>query len=107
MYVAGLIPGVLLAAGLADRHGRRAVAGLGLVAAALGSVLLAASMTSFVLLCSSRVLAGVGVGVGMSVGASWIKELSCAPHDGRATPTAGAARYSMTRTPGFATRSRL
>lgn len=102
MYVVGLIPGMLLAAGLSDRHGRRAVAILGLVAAALGSVLLAASMKSFVLLCSGRVLAGIGVGVGMSVGSSWIKELSCAPHDVRATPTAGARRSSMTLTLGFA-----
>lgn len=62
MYVVGLIPGMLLAAGLSDRHGRRAVAILGLAAAALGSVLLAASMTSFVLLCAGRVLAGIGVG---------------------------------------------
>jgi MFS family permease len=68
MYVVGLVPGMLLAAGLSDRHGRRPIAIIGLLAAALASVLLAASMTDFVLLCVGRVLAGIGVGVGMSVG---------------------------------------
>src|SRR5699024_11821710 len=89
MYVVGLIPGMLLAAGLSDRHGRRVVAVAGLAAAALASVLLAAGIGSFAVLCAGRVLAGIGVGVGMSVGSSWIKELSSAPHDLRATPTAG------------------
>ncbi|ATG53384.1 MFS transporter [Brachybacterium ginsengisoli] len=102
MYVVGLIPGMLLAAGLSDRHGRRPIAIIGLLAAALASVLLAASMTDFVLLCVGRVLAGIGVGVGMSVGSSWIKELSSAPHDPHAAPTAGARRSSMTLTLGFA-----
>ncbi|MGO1283676.1 MAG: MFS transporter [Brachybacterium sp.] len=102
MYVVGLIPGMLLAAGLSDRHGRRVVAVGGLLAAALASMLLAAGMGSFAMLCAGRVLAGIGVGVGMSVGSSWIKELSCAPHDARATPTAGARRSSMTLTLGFA-----
>ena len=102
MYVAGLVPGMLLAAGLSDHHGRRPIAIAGLLAGALGSVVLAASMSSFVLLCAGRVLAGVGVGVGMSVCSTWIKELSCAPHDPRATPTAGARRSSMILTLGFA-----
>lgn len=102
MYVVGLIPGMLLAAGLSDRHGRRPLAIVGLLAAALGSMLLAANMTSFMLLCAGRVLAGIGVGVGMSVGSTWIKELSSAMHDPRATPTAGARRSSMTLTLGFA-----
>jgi MFS family permease len=102
MYVVGLVPGMLLAAGLSDRHGRRPIAIIGLLAAALASVLLAASMTDFVLLCVGRVLAGIGVGVGMSVGSSWIKELSSAPHDPHAAASAGARRSSMTLTLGFA-----
>ena len=32
MYVVGLVPGMLLAAGLSDRHGRRPIAILGLIA---------------------------------------------------------------------------
>src|SRR5699024_10560865 len=102
MYGVGLIPGMLLAAGLSDRHGRRAVAVLGLVAAALGSVLLAASMTRIVLLCSGRVLAGLGGGAGTSVGSGGSKERSGAPPAVRATPTAGARRSSRPLTLGFA-----
>ena len=102
MYVVGLVPGMLLAAALSDRHGRRPVAIAGLGAAALASVLLAAGMDTFAVLCAGRVLAGIGVGVGMSVGSSWIKELSTAPHDRRAVPSAGARRSSMTLTLGFA-----
>ena len=85
------------------RAGRAArfAAGL-LLAGALGSVVLAASMSSFVLLCAGRVLAGIGVGVGMSVCSTRIKELSSAPHDPGATPTAGARRSSMILTLGFA-----
>lgn len=102
MYVVGLIPGMLLAAALSDRHGRRPLAIAGLVAAALASMLLAAGMDSFAVLCVGRVLAGIGVGVGMSVGSSWIKELSAAPHQHHAAPSAGARRSSMTLTLGFA-----
>jgi MFS family permease len=102
MYVVGLVPGMLLAAALSDRHGRRPLAVAGLVAAALASALLAAGMGSFAVLCAGRVLAGIGVGVGMSVGSSWIKELSSAPHDPLAAPSAGARRSSMTLTLGFA-----
>nr|WP_281065061.1 MFS transporter [Brachybacterium sacelli] len=102
MYVVGLVPGMLLAAALSDRHGRKPLAIAGLASAALASVLLAVGMESFVELCVGRVLAGIGVGVGMSVGSSWIKELSAAPHDRAATATAGARRSSMTLTLGFA-----
>ncbi|APX33460.1 MFS transporter [Brachybacterium sp. P6-10-X1] len=102
MYVVGLVPGMLLAAALSDRHGRRPLAIAGLISAAIASLLLAVGMESFLVLCFGRVLAGVGVGVGMSVGSSWIKELSSAPHDVAATATAGARRSSLTLTLGFA-----
>ncbi|HLT66349.1 MAG TPA: MFS transporter [Microbacterium sp.] len=97
MYVFGLIPGLLVAAAFSDQHGRKTAAWIGLAAAALASILLAAGFGSFALLCAGRVLAGLGVGVAMSVGSSWIKELSAnAP-----SPTAGARRSSMTLTLGF------
>ncbi|MGO2985643.1 MAG: MFS transporter, partial [Brevibacterium aurantiacum] len=56
----------------------------------------------FWLLCVGRVLAGVGVGVAMSVGTSWIKELSFPPFDHKAGITAGARRPALTLTVGFA-----
>ncbi|MGP5674121.1 MFS transporter [Brachybacterium alimentarium] len=102
MYVVGLIPGMLLAAALSDRWGRKPLAIVGLLGAMVASTLLAAGMSSFLVLCIGRALAGIGVGVGMSVGSSWIKELSAPPHDPSATATAGARRSSMTLTLGFA-----
>ncbi|MGO1834848.1 MAG: MFS transporter [Actinomycetaceae bacterium] len=101
MYVFGLIPGLLLAAAFSDQHGRKPAALIGLGASALGSVLLGAGLHSFALLCAGRVLAGVGVGVAMSVGSSWIKELSSAPF-ADAPGSLGARRSTMTLTLGFA-----
>ncbi|MFE7505391.1 MFS transporter [Promicromonospora sp. NPDC057488] len=102
MYVFGLIPGLLVAAALSDQHGRKPVAIAGLVSAIAASVLLACGMDSFVLLCAGRLLAGIGVGIGMSVGSSWIKELSASPWDLHAGSAAGAWRSSLTLTLGFA-----
>ncbi|MGI6877306.1 MFS transporter [Microbacterium sp. gxy059] len=97
MYVVGLIPGLLVAGAFSDQHGRKKAAAIGLVSAALASVLLAMGLRSIVTLCVGRVLAGIGVGVAMSVGSSWIKELSRM----EPSPTAGARRSSMTLTLGF------
>ncbi|WMY78389.1 MFS transporter [Citricoccus sp. I39-566] len=102
LYVVGLIPGLLVAAALSDRHGRRPVLLAGLAAGAVGSILLGAGLHSMVLLCAGRALAGIGVGVAMSVGASWIKELSAPPHDRLAAEGAGSRRPSLTLTLGFA-----
>ncbi|WP_420098413.1 MFS transporter [Corynebacterium sp.] len=102
MYVFGLIPGLLVAAALSDRYGRRTVTLAGLVSAAAGSVVLACGMDSFTVLCIGRLFAGVGVGVAMSVGSSWIKELSSRDYDPEAKITAGAQRSSLTLTLGFA-----
>lgn len=102
MYVAGLIPGLLLLAPLSDQHGRRPALIAGAVASVAGSVLLACGFHSFALLCLGRVLAGVAVGAAMSVGTSWVKELSSPPFDASAGSTAGARRALLTMTGGFA-----
>ena len=102
MYVGGLIPGLLVASALSDRHGRKPVLIAGSLAAIAGSLGLGFGFDLFWLLCLGRVLAGVGVGVAMSVGTSWIKELSAPPFDHQAGITAGARRPSLTLTLGFA-----
>lgn len=102
MYVAGLIPGLLLLAPISDQHGRKRALVAGSVAGIAGSVLLGLGFHSFLLLCLGRVLAGVGVGAAMSVGTSWIKELSSPPFDSSAGTTAGARRALLTLTGGFA-----
>lgn len=100
-YVAGLIPGLILLAPVSDKHGRRPVLLAGVAAGLLGTVLLACGLDSFILLCLGRVFAGVGVGAAMSVGTSWVKELSSAPFDTHAGTTAGARRALLTLTGGF------
>lgn len=101
MYVAGLVPGLLLASALSDRHGRKPLLFVGAFTAIAGSILLALGLDVFALLCIGRALAGVGVGVAMSVGTSWMKELSSARFDPAADATAGARRPSLTLTLGF------
>ena len=103
MYVLGIVPGMLLAAALSDRYGRKPLTIAGLLAAMIASSLLAAGMGSFVVLCIGRVLAGIGVGVGMSVGSSWIKELSDPVHDRR--PRRSPARSGPRSPSPWASRS--
>ncbi|WP_246475858.1 MFS transporter [Brevibacterium renqingii] len=102
MYVGGLIPGLLVASALSDRRGRKPILVGGAMAAIIGSICLGLGYDLFWLLCGGRVLAGIGVGVAMSVGTSWIKELSAPPFDSRADITAGARRPALTLTMGFA-----
>ncbi len=101
MYVFGLIPALLVAAAISDQHGRKPVLIAGLIAGVAGSALLALGLHNFVLLCAGRALAGAGVGVAMSVGTSWIKELSTPPFDPTPPAGAGARRPSLTLTLGF------
>jgi len=100
-YVAGLVPGLLVAAALSDRHGRKPVLAIGVGLSILGSVLLAVGLHDFVLLCIGRAFAGAGVGIAMSVGTSWMKELSSAPFETGTAPAAGAKRPALTLTLGF------
>lgn len=101
MYVVGLVPGLLVASAISDEHGRKPVLVAGVGIGVLGSVLLACGFHAFWLLCIGRALAGVGVGIAMSVGTSWMKELSSAPFDADAPASAGARRPSLTLTLGF------
>lgn len=100
-YVGGLIPGLLLFAPLSDQHGRKPVLLVGMGASIIASIMLAAGSQMFTVLCLGRVLAGFGVGAAMSVGSSWIKELSSAPFDRHADTSTGAKRSSLTLTLGF------
>ena len=100
-YVVGLVPGLLLAGALSDRYGRKPLVVAGVLAGILASMLLGLGFSSEVVICLGRFLAGLSVGVAMSVGTAWIKELSGAPFDLVARPTAGARRPALTLTVGF------
>lgn len=100
-YVLGLVPGLLVASAMSDQHGRKPVMFGGMLMAIIGSVMLALGFHTFWLLCVGRAFAGFGVGIAMSVGTSWMKELSSAPFDLHSTASAGARRPAMTLTAGF------
>jgi Na+/melibiose symporter-like transporter len=96
-YVVGLIPGLLLAGPLSDLHGRRRVMIAGTAASVLASAVLAFGATGAWPIYAGRLLTGIAVGIAMSVGSSWVKELSAASGD----PTLGARRASLWLTAGF------
>lgn len=100
-YVVGLVPGLLVASALSDRHGRRAVMSIGVVSAGLGSLVIAlGDVWGFSALLAGRLLSGLAVGIAMAVGSAWITELSEPPFDD-AAPGAGARRSSIWLTLGL------
>ena len=100
-YVIGLIPGLLVAAALSDVYGRKPITLAGLISSIVGNLIILLSSTSVTMLYTGRFFAGLAVGIGMSVGTSWIKELSTRQWDPKATAAAGARRPSLTMTLGF------
>ena len=100
-YVVGLIPGLLVAGALSDRYGRKPLSVAGVAIGIAASILLGLGFSSEIMLSFGRFLAGLSVGVAMSVGTAWLKELSSAPFDRQADRTAGARRPALTLTIGF------
>src|SRR5699024_9797020 len=100
-YVIGLIPGLLVAAALSHVYGRKPITLAGLISSIVGNLIILLSSTSVTMLYTGRFFAGLAVGIGMSVGTSWIKELSTRQWDPKATAAAGARRPSLTMTLGF------
>lgn len=97
-YVLGLIPGLLVAAAVSDARGRRPVLLTGLTASLCGSLLLSFGVhAGYPGIIAGRMLSGVAIGVGMSVGTSWVSELS----GGGRTGT-GARRAALWMTAGLA-----
>jgi MFS family permease len=102
VYVLGLAPALLIAGSLSDRHGRRPLMLVGVLAALMGSALLALGPTSAVFLGVGRLFSGISVGVAMAVGNAWIKELSQGRFDPGAAADSGARRASLAFTTGSA-----
>lgn len=76
LYVAGLIPGLLLGGPVSDRFGRRRVMAPVLVLSVLATSLLVLGGEAVGWLFAGRLLTGVAGGAAFSSGAAWIKELS-------------------------------
>ena len=100
-YVVGLIPGLLLAGALSDRHGRKPLMVVGTVLSLLSSVTLMFGPIGPAPLYLGRLATGFAVGIAMAVGTSWVKELSQPPHDLVADSGAGARRAALGLTLGF------
>jgi MFS family permease len=98
-YVLGLVPGLLLAGGLSDRFGRKPLMLTGTTLSILSSALMAVGRDSTALLGFGRFVAGLAVAAAMSVGSTWMKELSdVAPG---ADPELGTRRGALWLTIGF------
>jgi MFS family permease len=95
-YVLGLVPALLVGSGLSDRHGRRPLMLLALAACGAGSLLLAVDVLPTLFI--GRMLSGVGIGLAMAVGTTWVVELSLASGTSAAR---GARRASLWLTAGL------
>ncbi|MCT1367078.1 MFS transporter [uncultured Kocuria sp.] len=100
-YVLGIVPALLIGGPLSDRFGRRPLMLPAPALALIASIFLILGAGNPAILFVGRVLSGIGLGLGMVVGGSWVKELSVAPYDTRADDAAGARRASMSLTAGF------
>jgi predicted MFS family arabinose efflux permease len=100
-YVVGLMPGLLIGGPLSDRYGRKPLMWWGTAVSAAASAVLAAGPAGQAPIYAGRFLTGIAVGIAMTVGSSWVKELSGPPHDPSADAGAGARRASLSLTAGF------
>ncbi|QPK78537.1 MFS transporter [Corynebacterium lizhenjunii] len=97
VYAVGLIVALFIGGPASDARGRRAIIRPALLCTAAGSVILLAGYAgNLAALLIGRLTIGVAVGLAMSAGAAWMKELS-------PTVGIGARRSSLALTLGFAT----
>ncbi|GER22921.1 MFS transporter [Zafaria cholistanensis] len=101
IYVAGLVPALLLGGPFSDAAGRKPVALGGIALSVVASAAMLFGTLSPVPLFAGRLLAGIATGMAMAATTSWIKELSQAPWEGHAQIGAGARRASLFSAGGF------
>lgn len=100
-YAAGVMVGLMAAGPLSDRYGRKTIMLPAPIVAVTASILIAAGEHIAPLMATGRLLSGLAVGMAMTAGGSWLKELSTPRFDLTAGPTSGAKRASMALTAGF------
>ncbi|PRQ12177.1 MFS transporter [Corynebacterium sp. 13CS0277] len=100
-YAIGVGLGLLATGPLSDRYGRKALMLPAPLVAVAASALIAAGEHTAPVMAVGRLMSGMAVGMAMTAGGSWLKELSSPRFDPTASPTAGAKRASMALTAGF------
>ena len=101
IYVAGLVPALLLGGRYSDRAGRKRVTILAVALSMLASVAMMGSLFGAAPLFIGRLLAGTATGLAMAAATSWVKELSQAPWDTASAAGSGARRASLLTSGGF------
>ena len=101
IYVAGLVPALLLGGRHSDRTGRKRVTMAAVVLSMLASVAMMGAVFGAAPLFVGRLMAGTATGLAMAAATSWVKELSQAPWDLVSVPGAGARRASLMTAAGF------
>ncbi|MEZ2121800.1 MFS transporter [Corynebacterium sp. CCM 9203] len=101
-YAIGVAVGLLVTGPLTDRYGRRPIMLPAPILAVLASVIIALAEHTAGWMTIGRFLSGLAVGMAMTGGGSWVKELSSPLFDPGARPSSGAKRASMALTAGFA-----
>ncbi|MER7396839.1 MFS transporter [Streptomyces sp. NPDC000151] len=102
VYAVGLIPGLLAAAPLSDRYGRRPVALGALTLNAVATLLLMFGAGSTLWLAPGRLLTGISAGALLAAGGAWVKELSSPPYAPAGAETVAARRSGVFVSLGFA-----
>lgn len=101
IYVAGLVPALLLGGRYSDRTGRKRVTVMAVALSMVASVVMMGSMFGAAPLFLGRLLAGTATGLAMAAATSWVKELSHAPWDTTSVAGSGARRASLLTSAGF------
>lgn len=99
IYILGLIPALLAGGALSDRYGRRAVMRPATIISLAGTLLLMALPDKFeIVVALGRLVTGVAVGLMLSAGASWLKEITALSGG---TTEVGARRATIATSAGF------
>lgn len=101
-YAVGVAVGLLAAGPASDSFGRKKVMLPTPLMAAVASALIAAGQHNAALMTLGRFGAGVAVGIAMTAGGAWVKELSARRFDPTSTIHSGAKRAALALTAGFA-----